>query len=419
MHVLLIGGGGREHALAWALADSPLVERLSCAPGNPGILELGEAAACDPNDLESIVTFAQEAAVDLVVPGPEGPLVAGLVDRLEAAGVRAFGPTAAAARLEGSKSFTREIAAAAGIPCAPGRSFADVNAAAAYIRSRPRPPVIKADGLAAGKGVTVARTFEEAGEAARAAFGGQFGAAGRRVVVEDRMEGTEASLFAITDGVNVQMLGDAQDYKRIGDGDQGGNTGGMGAVSPAPAMTEALREEAMERIVRPAVAAMARRGTPYRGVLYAGLMLTADGPKLVEFNVRFGDPECQALLVRLHSDLLPALTAAVEGELQNFTLRFRSEASVCVVMAAPGYPGAPVTGSEIHGLEAAERLGVQVFQASTASRNGRLVASGGRVLGVTAIGPDTAAARRAAYAGVAAIDWPEAVWRRDIAAPKS
>ena len=418
MHILLIGSGGREHALAWALAASPLVDRLSCAPGNPGMLELGEAAACDPADPESVVAFARETAVDLVVPGPEAPLVAGLVDRLEAAGIRAFGPTAAAARLEGSKSFTRLLCAEAGIPCAAGRSFDDADAAVAYIRAQDAPPVIKADGLAAGKGVTVATTMEEAVDAARAAFDGRFGAAGRRVVVEERMEGTEASLFAIADGTNVRMLADAQDYKRIGDGDQGPNTGGMGAVSPAPAMTDALRAEVMERIVQPAVATMARRGTPFRGILYAGLMLTDAGPKLVEFNVRFGDPECQALLVRLRSDLVPGLVAALEGELDNFDLRFRPDPAVCVVMAAPGYPDALQTGSEIRGLDAAEQSGpdVHVFQASTARREDRLVAAGGRVLGVTATGRDVAAARRAAYAGVAAIDWPEAVWRRDIAA---
>ncbi len=418
MHILLIGSGGREHALAWALAASPLVDRLSCAPGNPGMLELGEAAECDPADPDSVVAFARETAVDLVVPGPEAPLVAGLVDRLEAAGIRAFGPTAAAARLEGSKSFTRLLCAEAGIPCAAGRSFDDADAAVAYIRAQDAPPVIKADGLAAGKGVTVATTMEEAVDAARAAFDGRFGAAGRRVVVEERMEGTEASLFAIADGTNVRMLADAQDYKRIGDGDQGPNTGGMGAVSPAPAMTDALRAGVMERIVQPAVATMARRGTPFRGILYAGLMLTGAGPKLVEFNVRFGDPECQALLVRLRSDLVPGLVAALEGELDNFDLRFRPDPAVCVVMAAPGYPDAPVTGSEIRGLAAAEQSGpdVHVFQASTARREGRLVAAGGRVLGVTATGSDAAAARRAAYAGVAAIDWPEAVWRRDIAA---
>ena len=418
MHILLIGSGGREHALAWALAASPLVDRLSCAPGNPGMLELGEAAACDPADPDSVVAFARETAVDLVVPGPEAPLVAGLVDRLEAAGIRAFGPTAAAARLEGSKSFTRLLCAEAGIPCAAGQSFDAADAAVAYIRTRAAPPVIKADGLAAGKGVTVAATVEEAVDAARAAFGGRFGAAGRRVVVEERMEGTEASLFAIADGTNVRMLADAQDYKRIGDGDQGPNTGGMGAVSPAPAMTDALRAEVMERIVQPAVATMARRGNPFRGILYAGLMLTGAGPKLVEFNVRFGDPECQALLVRLRSDLVPGLVAALEGELDNFDLRFRPDPAVCVVMAAPGYPEAPETGSEIRGLAAAEQSGldVHVFQASTARRDDRLVAAGGRVLGVTATGSDVAAARRAAYAGVAAIDWPEAVWRRDIAA---
>lgn len=418
MHILLIGSGGREHALAWALAASPLVDRLSCAPGNPGMLELGEAAKCDPADPDSVVAFARETAVDLVVPGPEAPLVAGLVDRLEAAGIRAFGPTAAAARLEGSKSFTRLLCAEAGIPCAAGRSFDDADAAVAYTRAQDAPPVIKADGLAAGKGVTVAATMEEAVDAARAAFDGRFGAAGRRVVVEERMEGTEASLFAIADGTNVRMLADAQDYKRIGDGDQGPNTGGMGAVSPAPAMTDALRAGVMERIVQPAVATMARRGTPFRGILYAGLMLTGAGPKLVEFNVRFGDPECQALLVRLRSDLVPGLVAALEGELDNFDLRFRPDPAVCVVMAAPGYPDAPVTGSEIRGLAAAEQSGpdVHVFQASTARREGRLVAAGGRVLGVTATGSDAAAARRAAYAGVAAIDWPEAVWRRDIAA---
>lgn len=418
MHILLIGGGGREHALAWSLAASPLVDRLSCAPGNPGILGLAEAAECDPDDLDSVVAYARETSVDLVVPGPEVPLVAGLVDHLQAAGIAAFGPTAAAARLEGSKTFARDLCAEAGIPCAAGRSFDDPAEAEAYIRACPAPPVIKADGLAAGKGVTVAGTFDEALEAARAAFAGRFGVAGECVVVEERMTGTEASLFAIVDGSSVRMLADAQDYKRIRDGDEGPNTGGMGAVSPAPVMTDALRAEAMGRILEPAVAAMARRGTPFRGVLYAGLMITESGPRLVEFNVRFGDPECQALLIRLRSDIVPALLAAMQGELANFDLRFRADTAVCVVMASPGYPDAPTVGSEIRGIDRAHETvpGLQVFQASTRSEGGRLLAAGGRVLGVTATGPDVDAARRAVYAGVAAIDWPEGVWRRDIAA---
>ncbi len=418
MHVLLIGGGGREHALAWALEASPLVDRLSCAPGNPGILDLCEAAPCNPGNLDSVVAYARREAVDLVVPGPEAPLVAGLVDQLEAAGIPAFGPTAAAAQLEGSKSFTRAVCADAGIPCAAGQSFDEADAAESYIRAATRPPVVKADGLAAGKGVTVAATFDEAVDAARAALAGRFGAAGQRIVIEERLEGVEASLFAIADGTHVRMLADAQDYKRIGDGDQGPNTGGMGAISPAPVLTDALRAEAMERILEPAVAAMARRGTPFRGILYAGLMITDSGPRLVEFNVRFGDPECQALLVRLRSDLLPAMLAAVSGELENFDLRFRPDPSVCVVMAAPGYPDAPVTGSEIRSLDAAERASpdVRVFQAGTRRDGDRLLAAGGRVLSVTATGADVASARAAAYAGVAAIDWPEAVWRRDIAA---
>lgn len=416
MHVLLLGAGGREHALAWAIADSPLVERLSCAPGNPGVEGLAGRVDLDPEDPGAVLRWARDEGVDLVVPGPEAPLAAGVVDRLEDAGVAAFGPTAAAARLEASKSFTRELAAEAGIPMAEGASFDRPEDAERAIRERGAPVVVKADGLAAGKGVTVAATVEEALAAVREAFAGRFGAAGARVVVEERMAGTEASLFALCDGASAIPLGDARDYKRAGEGDEGPNTGGMGACSPSPDLTDGLREEAMARIVRPAVEAMRARGTPYRGILYAGLMLTGGGPRLVEFNVRFGDPECQALVPRLRSDLVPAFLAARDGEIGQFDLRLRPEASVCVVLAANGYPGRPETGTEIRGLEAAGAVeGATVFHAGTRRDGGRILAAGGRVLGVTARGAGLAEARERAYRAVDAIDWPGGFCRRDIA----
>ncbi len=419
MKVLVVGGGGREHALCWALSASPLLTRLWCAPGNAGVAEV---AACVPGigaeEVPALVDFARAQGVDLVVAGPEAPLTLGLADACAAAGLRCFGPTAAAARLEASKAFAKEVADAAGAPTAAWARFDDPAAARAHIRARGAPVVVKADGLAAGKGVVVAGTVEEA-EAAVADImeNRAHGAAGATVVIEECLTGEEISFFALCDGATALPLSAAQDHKRAGEGDTGPNTGGMGAYSPPPGFADALRDEAMDRIVRPVLAEMRRRGTPFRGVLFAGLMLTEAGPRLIEFNVRFGDPECQALVVRLRSDLLAALLAACDGELRDFDLRWSAEHSVVVVMAARGYPGAYARGDEIRGLDRAAAVpGVQVFHAGTARRagDGAVVANGGRVLGVTATGPTPRAARDAAYRAVDAIDWPGGFCRRDI-----
>ncbi len=408
MRVLLIGGGGREHALAWALAASPLLTKLWVAPGNPGIAPLAECVAIDTTDIAGLAAFARANAVDLVVPGPEAPLVAGLADALAAAGVACCGPTAAAARLEGSKSFAKEVAEAAGIPTARWERFADAAAARDFASRRSAPIVVKADGLAAGKGVVVAQTEAEADAAID-----RFAAMGP-VVVEECLSGEEVSLFALCDGTDAIFLGTARDHKRVGDGDSGPNTGGMGAVSPAPGFDPV---PAMDAIIRPALAEMARRGTPFRGVLFAGLMLTTDGPALIEFNVRFGDPECQALMARLQSDLLPALLAACQGELGAFELRFRPQASCAVVMAARGYPDAPEAGGVISGLDAAAAVpGALVFHAGTALHGAQVVAAGGRVLTLCGTGADAAQARAAAYAAVDAVVWPGGFCRRDIGA---
>ena len=416
MRVLVIGSGGREHALCWALTASPLLTRLWCAPGNPGISELAECVPIGVMDIFALVGFARENAVDLVVPGPEGPLVAGVSDAMAAAGIACCGPSAAAARLEGSKAFTKEVCDAAGIPTAAWERFDDADAARELVRRRGVPIVVKADGLAAGKGVVVAATVAEA-EAAIADFmeAGVLGPAGRTVVIEECLVGEEISLFALCDGTHAIGLGAAQDHKRVGDGDTGPNTGGMGAYSPPPALTAALEHEAMARIVRPALAEMARRGTPFRGILYAGLMLTGDGPVLIEFNVRFGDPECQVLMLRLRSDLLLALQAAVDGELKNFDLRWHDRAAIGVVMAASGYPGTPLRHTPIRGVEAADAVpGAKVFHAGTEMLDGHLVSSGGRVLTVCATGSDLLKAWTGAYAAVGRIDWPGGFCRRDI-----
>ncbi len=418
MKVLVIGGGGREHALCWSLSASPLVDRLFCAPGSGAIAR--EGAICVPlavDDLQGIVGLARREEIDLVVPGPELPLVLGLVDRLEAAGIKACGPSASAARLEGSKSFMKAFCVRHGIPTAAHRSFAvhERGAAEAYLADHGAPVVVKADGLAAGKGVTVAVTLEEARAALDQAFGGAFGAAGERVVIEERLEGEEASLFALVDGEHVLEFGTAQDHKRVGEGDTGPNTGGMGAYSPPPCMTPEVTARAMAEIIRPTVAGLAAEGIPYRGVLYAGLMLTADAPQLLEYNVRFGDPECQALLPRLMTDLGQLLQGAVDGALGHMDLRWYPEPSITVVMAAKGYPGAYVKGTEIRGLEAAGEVeGVTIFHAGTRIEQGRVLANGGRVLDVTATGPTLAAARDRAYAAIDRIDWPEGFCRRDI-----
>jgi phosphoribosylamine--glycine ligase len=417
MRVLVVGAGGREHALCWALAASPLVSELYCAPGSDAI---AREATCVPlalDDVAGIVAFCREEGIELVVPGPEPPLVLGLVDRLEAAGVPAFGPRAAAACLEGSKAFAKEFCARHGIPTAPFRTFTreQADSARAYVRQRGAPMVVKADGLAAGKGVTVAGSVEEALAALDAAFGGAFGAAGDTVLIENCLVGEEASLFALVDGASVLEFGTAQDHKRVGEGDTGPNTGGMGAYAPAPCLTPELTERAMAEIVRPTVAGMAAEGTPYRGVLYAGLMLTTSGPQLLEFNVRFGDPECQALLPRLMTDLGQLLQGGAEGMLGHMDLRWYPEHVITVVMAANGYPGEYARGSEIRGLGAAAALeGVTIFHAGTRIKDGRVLADGGRVLNVTASGASLADARARAYAAIDRIDWPEGFCRRDI-----
>ena len=420
MKVLVVGSGGREHALCWAIANSPLLTKLYCAPGNPGIAAIATCVDINVLDIPSLVGFAQDNAIDLVVPGPEAPLVAGLTDAMDAAGITCCGPTKAAAQLEGSKSFTKEIADAASIPTALWERFDDAEAARAFVRKRGAPAVIKADGLAAGKGVTVATTVEEAEAAIEAIMDRKiFG--DTAIVIEECLQGEEISLFALCDGEDALLLGSAQDYKRVGDGDIGPNTGGMGAYSPVANFPPKLEQACLELIIRPALQEMVRQGTPFRGILFAGLMLTAEGAKLIEFNVRFGDPECQVILARLQSDLLPALQAACDGELRDFDLRWTGQAAVAVVMAARGYPDAPEKGSVINGLDAAAAVeDVSVFHAGTeAAPDGTIRAAGGRVLTICATGPDVRQARQQAYAAVDAINWPEGFCRRDIAAHAS
>ena len=415
MRVLVVGSGGREHALSWAIAASPLVDRLYCAPGNAGIAEDAECVGVAAGDSKAIVEFCRREAIDFVVVGPEAPLVGGLVDALEGEGIAAFGPSAAAAALEGSKGFMKDLCAREGIPTAQYRRFRDAAAAKAHIAAAGVPIVVKADGLAAGKGVVVAATIGEAHAAVDAAFGGRFGAAGAEIVVEECLVGEEVSFFALVDGESALPLAAAQDHKRVGDGDTGPNTGGMGAYSPTPALTPALEGQVMERIILPTVRAMRLGGRPFKGALYAGLMLTAEGPKLLEYNVRFGDPECQPLMMRLKSDLLPALIASRDGVLRQVDLRWYDEAALCVVMAAAGYPDDPLRGTEIRGLAAAAAdPEVKIFHAGTKKDGDRIVANGGRVLGVTARGADLAAARTRAYAAVSKIDWPQGFCRSDI-----
>ncbi len=415
MNVLLIGSGGREHALAWKLAASPLLTRLYAAPGNPGIAQEAECVALDISDHAAIVAFAREKAIDLVVVGPEAPLVAGLADDLTAAGIRVFGPSRAAAQLEGSKGFTKDLCARYDIPTAAYGRFNNAPKAKAYVRSVGAPIVIKADGLAAGKGVTVAMTLDEALDAVDACFEGAFGAAGAEVVVEAFLEGEEASFFCLCDGKTALPFGTAQDHKRVGDGDVGPNTGGMGAYSPAPVMTEAVIEQVMAEIVRPTLSGMAEMGMPFSGVLFVGLMMTAEGPQLIEYNTRFGDPECQVLMMRLRDDLLVLLNASVDGQLAHMSARWRDEAALTVVLAANGYPDAPEKGTVISGVEAAAGDDAIVFHAGTQlTGDGKLIAAGGRVLSVTALGQNVTAAQANAYALVDKIDWPGGFCRRDI-----
>ncbi len=415
MNVLLIGSGGREHALAWKLSASPLLTTLYAAPGNPGIAEHAEIIALDVADHAAVIRFCREKAIGLVVVGPEAPLVAGLADDLNAAGLKVFGPSKEAARLEGSKGYTKDLCAEANIPTARYRRFTEAAAARAYVSAQGAPIVVKADGLAAGKGVTVAATVAEAHAAIDACFSGALGAAGAEVVVEECLAGEEASFFALVDGTHALALATAQDHKRALDGDEGPNTGGMGAYSPAPVMTPELIRRTLEEIIHPTVAAMKKRGAPFKGVLFAGLMITAEGPKLIEYNVRFGDPECQVLMLRLKSDLLPALLATADGGLDHFDLRWHDDPALTVVMAANGYPGDYVRGTEIRGLEAAAKSdSVEIFHAGTMRDGDRLLANGGRVLNVTARGKTIAEAQARAYAAVDAIDWPDGFCRRDI-----
>jgi phosphoribosylamine--glycine ligase len=415
MNVLLIGSGGREHALAWALAASPLLTKLYCAPGNAGIAEVAECVPLAVEDHPAVVKFAKEKAIDFVVVGPEQPLVVGIVDDLAAAGIKAFGPSRAAAQLEGSKGFTKDLCAELGLPTGAYRRFTEAAAAKAYAATQSLPIVIKADGLAAGKGVTIATSRAEADTAIDACFAGAFGSAGYEVVVEEFLDGEEASFFALVDGTHALALATAQDHKRVGDGDTGPNTGGMGAYSPAPIMTPALVQRTMDELILPTVRGMAARRMPFRGVLYAGLMLTADGPKLIEYNTRFGDPETQVLVMRLKSDLLAALLAATDGVLGAFDLRWSDDVALTVAMASKGYPGAYEKGTEIRGLEAAGAIeGVEIFHAGTERRGGRLLATGGRVLNVTARGRTVAEAQARAYAAIDLIDWPGGFCRRDI-----
>src|SRR4051812_16996700 len=412
MNILRLGSGGREHALAWKLAASPLVERLYCAPGNAGIAQEAGIVALDVADHAAVIAFCNSHRIGLVVVGPEAPLCAGIVDDLTAAGIKAFGPSRAAAQLEGSKGFTKDLCKANNIPTAAYERFTAAAPAKAYVRARGAPIVVKADGLAAGKGVVVAARVAEAEAAIDLMFGGELGAAGAEVVVEEFLAGEEASFFALCDGDSAIALASAQDHKRVFDGDKGPNTGGMGAYSRAPVMTPELSRRAMDEIVLPTVAAMKSMGAPYRGVLYAGLMITAEGPKLIEYNVRFGDPECQVLMPRLMSDLLALMKATAEGRLAEADPpRFAPDAALTVVMAARGYPGTPETGG---GIRIGKVGDAKVFQAGTALKDGRLVAQGGRVLSVTARGATVAEAKALAYRAVDAIDFPSGFCRRDI-----
>ncbi|MET0576317.1 MAG: phosphoribosylamine--glycine ligase [Mesorhizobium sp.] len=414
MNVLLIGSGGREHALAWKIAASPMLTKLYAAPGNPGIAREAECVGLDISDHAAIVAFCKDKKIDLVVVGPEAPLVAGIADDLAAAGIRVFGPSKAAAQLEGSKGFTKDMCARQNIPTGAYRRFTGAAEAKAYVKAQGAPIVVKADGLAAGKGVTVAMTEEEALSAIDACFDGAFGGAGAEVVVEAYLDGEEASFFCLCDGKTALPFGSAQDHKRVGDGDTGPNTGGMGAYSPAPVMTEAMVERTMREIVEPTLRGMAEIGAPFSGVLFAGLMITRDGPQLIEFNTRFGDPECQVLMMRLKEDLLVLLNAAADGQLAHVSARWRDDAALTVVMAAKGYPGTPQKGSVIRGLADAAASGAEIFHAGTALRGDEVVANGGRVLNVTATGRTVREAQANAYAAVDRIDWPDGFCRRDI-----
>ncbi|NBE08085.1 phosphoribosylamine--glycine ligase [Paragemmobacter ruber] len=415
MNILILGSGGREHALAWAVKQNPKTDRLIVAPGNAGIAQLAECADIDILSGQAVVTFCEENAIDFVIVGPEAPLAAGVADATRAAGLLTFGPSAAAAKLEASKAFTKEICDACAAPTAAYARFTEAAPARAYVTAQGAPIVIKADGLAAGKGVIVAMTLDEALAAIDDMFGGEFGAAGAEVVIEEFMQGEEASFFILTDGTHALPIGTAQDHKRVGDGDTGPNTGGMGAYSPAPVLTDAIAQRAMDEIVLPTIREMARRGTPYQGVLYAGLMIEQGRARLVEYNARFGDPECQVLMMRLGAQALDLLLACAEGRLDQARVNWADDHALTVVMATKGYPGRYSKGSAIRGLDALPETSSQmVFHAGTTARDGQITATGGRVLNVTARGATLAEAQARAYAIVDAIDWPEGFCRRDI-----
>lgn len=415
MNILLLGSGGREHALAWKLAQSPLCQTLWAAPGNPGIAEVASCIDLDVTDHAAVIAFCEANVIGLIVIGPEAPLVDGLGDALRAEGFSVFGPNQKPAQLEGSKGFTKDLCERAGIPTAGYERVSSEAAAMAALAKFGAPVVIKADGLAAGKGVTVAMTMDEAEEAVREIFSGRFGDAGAEAVIEEFMEGEEASFFALTDGSTIVPFASAQDHKRVGDGDTGPNTGGMGAYSPAPVLTPALEAEVLERIIAPTVRTLENEGIPYSGVLFLGVMLTAQGPKLIEYNCRFGDPECQVMMMRLESDLVELLHACADNRLAAIeTPKFSQDTALTIVMAADGYPGTPAKGGAIAGIDKADALGAKVFHAGTALKDGVLVASGGRVLNVTARGASVTEAQAKAYAAVDAIDFPTGFCRRDI-----
>jgi phosphoribosylamine--glycine ligase len=416
MHILLLGSGGREHALAWKIAASPLVTKLWCAPGNAGIAREAECVALDVADHAAVIDFCKQHDVELVVVGPETPLAAGIVDDLTRAGIKAFGPGKLAAQLEGSKGFTKDLCAEFDIPTGAYKRFNNAADALAYVRAQGAPIVVKADGLAAGKGVVVAKTLQEAEAAIAMMFEGAFGAAGAEVVIEEFLSGREISFFALCDGETAIPLATAQDHKRVFDHDEGPNTGGMGAYSPTPFVTAEVHDQIMSRIILPTVAGMKKRGMPFRGVLYAGVMLTEQGPKLFEYNVRFGDPECQVLMPRMMSDIVPAFLAACDGELKHFDLRWYDEPALTVVMAAKGYPGDYSKGTRIDGLDdAAKAEGVEIFHAGTVAKDGAILANGGRVLNVCATGKTVTEAQARAYQAVDLIRWPDGFCRRDIA----
>ncbi len=415
MNILLLGGGGREHALAWKLAQSPMLSTLYAAPGNPGIAQHAELVDLDPADHRAVLDFCTRHSIGLVVIGPEAPLVDGLADNLRTMGVPVFGPSKKAAQLEGSKGFTKDLCKRAGIPTAAYERVTSKDGALAALDDFALPVVIKADGLAAGKGVIIAENRAEAEAALDTMFSGRFGAAGEEVVIEDYMRGEEASFFALTDGTAILPFGSAQDHKRVGDGDAGPNTGGMGAYSPARVLTPALEAEVIDRIIRPTVDTLRAEGMPYSGVLYAGLMLTDEGPKLIEYNARFGDPECQVLMMRFDGDLAALLLSVAEGRLAGQgPVTLADRAALTVVMAANGYPGTPETGGVIDGIDAAEEKGAKVFHAGTARKGKAIVASGGRVLNITATAASVGEAQAAAYAAVDAISFPAGFCRRDI-----